>query len=209
MLNSSLLDANSSMLKMKKKELRSLYRQQRQALSLAQIDQQSQQLAEHFFQVYPLEDVRAIHIFLPILAKKEINTFYLINALRQQKPQISLITSRTEAKTHQMPTFRLEADTKLEPNSWGVPEPVEAAPFPELEIDMVLLPLLCFDQRGYRVGYGGGFYDRFLLKCRPNVHKVGLSLFPPIDQIEDIENTDIPLDEVITPTDFYDFKPSL
>lgn len=65
---------------------------------------------------------------------------------------------------------------------------------------MVLVPLLSFDRRGHRVGYGKGYYDRFLRKCRPDCQKVGLSIFEPIDEISDANENDEPLDAAVTPT---------
>ena len=67
------------------------------------------------------------------------------------------------------------------------------------EVDVVLVPGLAFDEGGHRVGYGRGFYDRFLALCRPDCLKVGLSYFEPISQITDIHAGDIRLDLLITP----------
>ena len=65
---------------------------------------------------------------------------------------------------------------------------------------MVLVPLLCFDRSGHRVGYGKGYYDRFLRKCRADCKKIGLSMFDPVDEITDAGESDVRLDLVITPT---------
>jgi 5-formyltetrahydrofolate cyclo-ligase len=63
----------------------------------------------------------------------------------------------------------------------------------------VLIPLLAFDKKGNRVGFGKGYYDKFLVHCKPTVLKVGLSFFDPVDEIEDIIGIDIPLDFCVTP----------
>ena len=60
--------------------------------------------------------------------------------------------------------------------------------------DLLPLVLVAFDERGYRVGYGKGYYDRFLAKCKPTCFKVGLSFFPPLEMIEDVHEYDVPLD---------------
>ena len=70
---------------------------------------------------------------------------------------------------------------------------------------MVLVPLLGFDERGHRVGYGKGFYDRFLAECNPKIQKIGLSLFEPVAQIDDTSDFDIPLDACITPNRIWYF----
>jgi 5-formyltetrahydrofolate cyclo-ligase len=61
------------------------------------------------------------------------------------------------------------------------------------------MPLLIFDKQGNRVGYGKGFYDRFLQKCSPNALKVGICLEKPIEQIEDLNEFDVKMDVCITP----------
>ena len=68
---------------------------------------------------------------------------------------------------------------------------------------MVLVPLLAFDTKGYRVGYGKGFYDRFLSKI--DVKKVGISLFEAVECIADVHEDDIRLDLCITPKQIYSF----
>jgi len=59
---------------------------------------------------------------------------------------------------------------------------------------MILIPLLCFDKQGFRVGYGKGFYDRFLPNCRNDIIKVGLSLFESVDKIDDVNEYDVRMD---------------
>ena len=70
----------------------------------------------------------------------------------------------------------------------------------------MIVPLLCFDARGHRVGYGKGYYDRFLQKCRPDCIKAGLSFFPPVKKIDDIHVADVQLDLVVTPNETFYFK---
>jgi 5-formyltetrahydrofolate cyclo-ligase len=67
------------------------------------------------------------------------------------------------------------------------------------------LPLLAFDLKGNRVGYGKGFYDRFLTQCRPGVMKVGLSLEPPVPQVSDANPFDIALDAAVTREEVFRF----
>ncbi len=75
----------------------------------------------------------------------------------------------------------------------------------EKKMDIVLVPMLCFDEKGFRVGYGKGFYDKFLSLCREDCLKIGLSLFPPIQKIENVEDYDVKLDFCITPNQIYNF----
>jgi 5-formyltetrahydrofolate cyclo-ligase len=88
------------------------------------------------------------------------------------------------------------------------PNPVHSLQYAVQNIDLVIVPLLAFDKYGNRVGYGKGFYDRFLSKCRSNVIKVGVSFFEPADRITDINPLDIRLDYCITPTRVWKMLPS-
>ncbi len=70
---------------------------------------------------------------------------------------------------------------------------------------MVFVPLLAFDEKGHRVGYGKGFYDKFLSECKPEVLKIGLSFFESETLISDVLTTDIQLDLCVTPSKIYNF----
>ena len=93
-------------------------------------------------------------------------------------------------------------NTRFEVSNWGIlePTPDSSVMLPPETFDVILIPLLVADRQGNRVGYGKGFYDRYLPSCRPACLKIGLSLLELVDPIEDVESHDIPLDLVITPT---------
>ncbi len=84
-------------------------------------------------------------------------------------------------------------------NDYGIEEPSGGNKVMENEIDLILVPLLAFDKYGFRVGYGKGYYDKFLFQCRKDSIKIGLSYFDPVDEIEDINSFDIPLNYCVTP----------
>ena len=89
---------------------------------------------------------------------------------------------------------------------WGIPEPIGGRVVEPTEFDVVLIPLLAFDVKGHRVGYGKGFYDRYLAACRADCLKIGISFFDSLAPIEDVEVHDIALDMAICPTQVYDFR---
>mgnify|MGYP003575184065 FL=1 len=91
-------------------------------------------------------------------------------------------------------------------NEWGITEPVSGVEVLPEQLDIVLIPLLVYDKKGNRVGYGKGFYDRFLSECRSDAMKVGLSFFEPVDLISDANELDIPLDACISPKGIFTFK---
>ena len=88
-------------------------------------------------------------------------------------------------------------------NEYHIPEPVNGNEFLD-KPDLVIIPLLAFDKKGYRVGYGKGFYDRFLQNI--TTQKIGLSLFDTTEEIIDVHLNDIRLDKCITPNGIIDFK---
>ena len=91
-------------------------------------------------------------------------------------------------------------------NRFKILEPDSTKEILPAEIEVVFIPLLCFDKHGNRVGYGGGYYDRFLTKTRRSCLKIGLSFFEPVDFIEGISKTDITLDMCVTPEKLYNFR---
>jgi 5-formyltetrahydrofolate cyclo-ligase len=101
--------------------------------------------------------------------------------------------------------FYLQNRSQVVENKWGIPEPQSGDPVPTSKIDLVVVPLLAYDNDGHRVGYGKGFYDRFLLCCRPDCKKIGLSFFDPAEIITDAATHDIRLDAVVTPTKSFSF----
>ena len=191
---------------MNKSELREIYQAKRQELSQSQIELLSQQICEEFFKQISLEEVQHLHIFLPIAQQKEINTWLIIRKLQKEYPQIGIVVSRTDWKKKQMDHYHLNTDTTIKESKRGIPEPVEGDYCPSEKIDLVLLPLLAFDTLGNRVGYGAGFYDRFLSSCLPATKKVGLSLFDATSEpISDTNPHDIPMDACVCPGRIYFF----
>ena len=94
--------------------------------------------------------------------------------------------------------FVFDESTQFAPNSWGIDEPLNGVSIEASEIDMVITPLLCIDKNKQRVGYGKGYYDRFLSECKPTVQKIGVSLFPQLTiEIEDINEFDVKLDKIL------------
>lgn len=99
-----------------------------------------------------------------------------------------------------------EKDMPFETNKWGIKEPKKNVFLDPKGITAIIVPLLCFDNNGNRVGYGKGYYDRFIKKCSTHVTTIGVSSFDPIEKIDLLETTDIPLDYVVTPQKVYSFK---
>jgi 5-formyltetrahydrofolate cyclo-ligase len=183
---------------MNKNKLRQQFLATRKSLNSGILQEKSQAISQNFFQHFNLTEVKKLHVFLPILQQNEINTCFIINEIRQNYSFITLVTSKSNFQTYTMENYLFTVDTKLVDNKYGIPEPMNAIKCPDELIDIILIPLLCFDKQGFRVGYGKGFYDRFLLKCRKDVIKIGLSLFDPVTCIEDIDANDVKMDFCVT-----------
>lgn len=146
-----------------------------------------------------------VHCFLPIERFNEIDTHLILERLWTEFPQIETVVPRVNPETNLIENLRYDRKTELQLNSWGIHEPAHDRIVETEKIDLFLVPLLCFDERGYRVGYGKGFYDRLLAGARPGALKVGLSYFPPVAEISDVNEFDIRLDACITPDKIWRF----
>lgn len=183
-----------------KDELREHYRQLRQQLAEVELQRRSEQVCRYFFELMPLEHIGVLHTYMPILAQRELDPSPILKKLRQDYPHIRLVVSRTLWEQRQMEHVFWEKDVVLQENKWGIPEPLNGQACPAENIDAVLVPLLAFDRLGHRLGYGAGFYDRFLVSCAPHALRIGLSLFPPLEEpVPGIFSTDVPLTHCLTP----------
>jgi 5-formyltetrahydrofolate cyclo-ligase len=96
--------------------------------------------------------------------------------------------------------------SRLIPNFWGIFEPLNTRVIADSSVDAVIVPLIAFDEQGNRVGYGGGYYDKFLALCRRDCLKIGVSLFDPVEKIDGIAEYDIRLDQCVTPEKVWSFE---
>tara|TARA_A100000171_G_scaffold53027_1_gene75543 strand:+ start:23441 stop:24001 length:561 start_codon:yes stop_codon:yes gene_type:complete len=186
---------------MEKAELRKKYLKLRQSLSETEVDDLSIKIANKALQL-PIWDKTYYHIFLAISEKKEVNTEFLLHILQGKDKSICI--PKADFTTYEMQHILLQENTPIKVSEYGIPEPVEGITISPSKFDVVFVPLLAFDTFGNRVGYGKGFYDRFLAQCRPDCIKIGLSFFSAEEKILN-ENIDFPLNSSITPQKIYTF----
>ncbi|ADY53419.1 5-formyltetrahydrofolate cyclo-ligase [Pseudopedobacter saltans DSM 12145] len=182
-----------------KKVLRKDYLLKREALSNSEFWKLNSKIIEQISKI-DWSRYHFVHIFLPIRERKEIDTFEIISFFKENCPHLKLVIPRTDfvKKTMENIIFDYEL-TILQKNKFHIPEPVFGEVLPVEKIDAVFIPLLTFDLKGNRIGYGGGFYDRFLANCQTDTFKIGLSLFPPTKESFENESFDIKMDACITP----------
>lgn len=188
---------------MTKQEAREIYLQKRQDLSEGEYQQLNLQLYHQFFAQLDLSFIKCIHFFLPIEGKREPDTWPIIERIRREFPHIRI--SLPKMKGDELENIYFEGLHQLKKNKWGILEPEQGVPTPTEKIDMVIVPLLAFDKKGHRVGYGKGFYDRFLNECRIRCQRIGISFFQTAELIEDVDANDIALTHCITPMQFFTF----
>ena len=182
---------------------------QRQALPPAEIAHCSQLLCEQLFRHFPVAEWRWLHLFLPITEKNEPDTWRIIHRIWAEGLAVRLAAPVVQPDGISLKHYELTPTTPLRPNRWGIPEPeaTAATEVPPAAFDAVLVPLLAVDAAGHRVGYGGGFYDRFLARCGPDTLFIGLSVLaePPLPALADVLPTDVTLHACLTPGGLWRF----
>ena len=187
-----------------KSELRNTYSLKRKNLSDYQINKRSILISKKLLDI-PIWDKEFYHIFLTSKKNNEIETKFILSMLAQKNKKV--VVPRL-IDLNNLEHILLTQQTILKENSYGIPEPQkynDKIIFPQ-ELDVIIVPLYIFDLNGNRVGYGKGYYDRFLKNCRDDVIKIGISLFEPVKSISDISRNDIALNYAITSNSIFNFQ---
>jgi 5-formyltetrahydrofolate cyclo-ligase len=191
---------------MNKFELRLKYKMLRAELTSDKIEEKSLCVANQLINL-PIWDFNFYHLFLPITKFNEVNTEYLMHVMQGRDKQI--VVSKSNFASNSMQHLLLTENMRFAVSKFGIPEPInlenELIEILDTKIEVVFVPLLAFDLLGNRVGYGKGFYDKFLANCKPEAIKIGVSFFEAEEKISDVYETDIKLDYCITPEKVYSF----
>lgn len=151
----------------------------------------SQKIVENFFKLKEIRDAEVFLLYYP--HKNEVDTSHLIKKLLLDGKTVLL--PKVEGKV--MLPIKIEDLNSLRAGYAGIKEPSGEA-F-DGKIDVIVVPAVAFDEKGYRLGYGKGFYDKFLSKLE-DVLKIGFAYdFQVIDRLP-IDAHDIPVDIILTPT---------
>jgi 5-formyltetrahydrofolate cyclo-ligase len=191
---------NCSMLKA---DLRKIYIQKRNELHGAERLKLDDLLLIQFQQV-SLEGIQTVMTYWPMSNKAEPNTHLFNGYLRHMIPDLKLAYPVLKNQ-ETMEAILVDEDTVYQTNQWGITEPQSGTHLKITDIDLVLVPLLVFDEAGYRVGFGKGYYDRFLASKEDYTAIIGFSYFDPIPLISDTHEFDIPLHLGVTTKRIYEF----
>ena len=192
--------------KMKKAELRKIYLEKQKSLSPDERRDKSEQVVRLLFDNFDFSNVKFLNCFITLEKNNELDTFEIYQRLWREFPAIITTAPRINREMDVLEMVVASPTTKYVQNNWGILEPAGDDLIEPEKLDVILMPLIAFDTRGFRCGYGKGFYDKFLRKCRPDCRKIGLSLFPPMEEIEDVEGWDVPLDCCVIPDNVWKFK---
>lgn len=188
---------------MNKNKIRLQYKKLREEISPEQTEEWSLNIANNLLQL-PIWNFSYYHLFLSISEKKEVDTEAVLHILQGKDKNVVL--SKSDFKSGTLKNYLLTDSTVIKKNSWGIPEPVAGIEVAPHNIEVVFVPLMAFDEKGNRIGYGKGFYDRFLSQCTGKVIKVGLSFFQAENELIEVNSQDVPLDYCVTPEKIYNFK---
>ena len=180
--------------------LRKSFKKQRSLLDINQVQGLSKRIFENLLELN-IWDKSFYHLYLSNEINNEVETDEIVNLLFMKNKRV--FVPKIQGKD--LLNIEIDNNTKYSLNQLGIREPISSNQKDASLLEVIFVPLLIFDKLGHRVGYGGGYYDKFLGNIKDDVLKIGLSLFEPIDKIQDIERHDIRLDYSITPKKVYDF----
>jgi len=189
---------------MTKQELRNIYKQKRMQLT-TQEKMKLDDLLLLQFQKIDVSSIQTLFTYWPMLHMNEPNTIPFTNYLRHMIPGLQIAYPKMNKEEGFMQAIFINEETIYHTNAFGINEPDGNTAIHPLAIDLVFIPLLTFDKKGNRVGYGKGFYDKYLMHCADDIIKIGFSYFEAIDQIDDAGEFDVPLTYCITPDCIYEF----
>ena len=181
--------------------LRSHYKKKRFSLTKQEVDDLSQRVCKQLDKLN-IWKLKHYHIFISISKYNELDTSSIINKLKSKQKIIIVPKISNNELVH----VAINDETEYSLNEYGIKEPNDGNHFIIENLDIIFIPLLAFDIEGHRVGYGKGYYDRFLKLTNNSTLKIGLSFFDPINKILDIDDNDVKLDYCVTPKQVHKFN---
>jgi 5-formyltetrahydrofolate cyclo-ligase len=188
---------------MTKTEIRIAYKHKRRKLPLQEKDKLEDLMLIHF-QRLPIFNKNCVMSYAPIEVQNEYNTILPEEYFLLRRENAAMAYPIIDRKTDTMKAYIVADETEFEMNEYGIAEPVGGVKLNPIDIDVMFVPLIAFDKNGFRVGYGKGYYDKFIKLCSPNLIKIGFSFFEPVE-IDDLNEYDEKLNYCITPEKIFEF----
>lgn len=190
---------------MNKQVLREMFLEKRKTLSSNEHALRSDKVNDFAIQFIKDRPIKSIHLFMPIERQREVDTQSIFEFL-QKSAAHRIILPKVKTETNELIHIEYGIETKLLKGKYGILEPSNGKLIAPKRIDCVFIPLISFDRLGHRIGYGGGYYDKFLSQLPESSLKVGLSTSTPLDLIPYIEDHDVRMDYCINHQATYFFK---
>ena len=175
---------------MDKKQLRQMIRDKKRAMTVDQIQEKSTRLGELFFETEQYRNAKTIYGYLPY--NQEVRTVFMLERALADGKKVAV----PKVYGDEMRFLYVQDLSAMEKSGFGIPEPVADGPVADDPTALVLMPGLAFDSKGHRIGYGGGFYDRFLEQETAHPTVALCYDFQMLPQL-DTEEHDIPVDQVL------------
>ena len=189
---------------MNKQELRAMFLAKRKTLTQEEHALRSKKVCDQAIQLIQNSNYKKIHLFVPIEKNKEVDTKAIYLFLKASN-HYEIILPKVDYVTNQLVHIQLTDKTELVKARFGILEPDEGIIIEPSQMECIFVPLISFDTIGNRIGYGGGYYDRFLKNTSPKAIKIGLAITPPLDFIPYSEAYDVQLDQCINHHGLYTF----
>lgn len=188
-----------------KSELRKIFLDKQKSLSQETRKEKSESVINQLFANFDFSETQFLNCFVTLEKNNELDTSPIFNKIWRDFPHITTTAPKVNFDLNVLECVKLENKSQLAANKWDILEPNGEQVLEYKKLDVVIIPLIAFDERGFRVGYGKGFYDKLLKECRKDCAKIGLSLFPPVEKIRDAQDFDVKLDFCITPSKVFTF----
>ena len=175
---------------MDKKELRRIIRQKKKAMTEEEIESRSQILGEKFRSCQAYQNAKSIYFYLPY--NQEVRTVPMLLKAIEDGKKVAV----PKVYGEEMEFLYIENLDQISEGYMGIPEPTADGPVAHDETALILMPGLAFDREGHRIGYGGGFYDKYLAK-EPHHPTVALCYEFQMQEHVETEEFDSPVDLVL------------
>lgn len=178
---------------MQKNELRKLFLKKRDALSEIEIKTKSKQILNRIFEMKEFEQAQTVFAYMSI--NSEVDMSELIRRCWELNKIVCM--PKTITKTKEMHFYAIKSFENLRKSNYGIMEPYEGEIITPDDKTMVVVPGVAFDYNMARIGYGGGYYDRFLAKYSP-MAKIGVCFLSQMADKLEIDANDVCVDKIIT-----------
>lgn len=190
---------------LKKEKMREECLNKRSKISFSKINLWSNKIISKFLNIPQLNQAKKIMAYASI--RKEVRTFSLMEELLNR--EYLLYLPYVKDKKRELEVSRIKnLKNDLKDGKFGVKEPKDKLrrnKFPD-NLDIIIVPAACYSRSGFRIGYGGGYYDRFLAKYSKNILKVGFCYDNLLKEKIPAESHDIPVNLIITEKEIIEIK---